>query len=79
MELSSAKIKKFQEVTFGARKIKKTHSEKFLIFQETELSSLKLKKLLTFSYFSVINLQSLKSRNLLYFLHFRMTANQAVK
>ena len=48
MELSSPKNKKFQEGIFRAQKIKKTYFEKFLIFQEMELSSPKLKKLLYF-------------------------------
>ena len=37
-----------QEVTFGVWKMKKTTLKMFLIFQEIELSSSKLKKLLTF-------------------------------
>lgn len=48
-ELPSPKIKKFQEETFGARKIKKHPFKNFLMFQEMELSSHKLKKLLYFS------------------------------
>ena len=49
MELSSPKIKKFQEVNFRARKIKNPALKKFLIFREMELSSSKkLNK--TFSY-----------------------------
>ena len=54
----------FQEVTFRARKIKKTDSEKLLIFWEMELSSSKLKKLLIFH---EGNLQGLKIKNFLYF------------
>ena len=34
----------FPEVTFRARKVKRTHSEKLLIFLEMELSRSKLKK-----------------------------------
>ena len=48
MELFSPKNKNFHEGTFRAGKIKKNTLKKFLIFQEMELSSLKLKKLLYF-------------------------------
>ena len=49
MELSSPKIKNFQERTFQAqKKQKKPTMKKFLIFRETELFSPKLKKLLCF-------------------------------
>ena len=46
MELSRLKNKNFQEVTFRARKLKITHSEKMSYILEVELSSPKLKKLL---------------------------------
>ena len=58
MELSSPKIKKCLQGTFRARKTKNIHSEKisyifskkrFLIFQEIELSGVKIKKVLIFS------------------------------
>ena len=49
MELSIPKIKNFQEGTFWAQKTKKKpFLEKIFIFQEMELSSLKLEKLLYF-------------------------------
>ena len=44
MELSSPKIKKFQEGTFRARQIKKTTLKKFLIIREMELSSPRFRK-----------------------------------
>ena len=47
MEFSSPKIKKIQEGTFRARKIKNT-LKKFLIFWGMELFSPKLKELLYF-------------------------------
>ena len=43
MELSSPKIKKFQEETFQARKIKKLTLKIFLTFREMEISSPNLK------------------------------------
>ena len=48
MEILNFKIKKFQQGTFYARKVKKPTPKKFLIFWEMELASLKLKKLLYF-------------------------------
>ena len=42
MELSSLKNKKFHEVTFRGRKIKKNTLKKFVIFREMALSSHKL-------------------------------------
>ena len=49
MEISSPKIKKFQEVTVRAQKIEKNPLLKKILLQEMELSSPELKKLLTFS------------------------------
>ena len=49
--LGNGNLKKlllFQEVTFQARKMRKTHFEKSFIFPEMKLSSQKHKKLLTF-------------------------------
>ena len=48
MELSSPKIKKFQERTFQAQKIKESTLKKFLIFWEMKRSCSKFKKLLYF-------------------------------
>ena len=52
MELSSSKIKKFQEGIFQTRKMKKNFyiffKKVFLIFREMELSYLKIKKVLIF-------------------------------
>ena len=48
MELFSSRIKKFQEGTFHAQKIKKTTLKKFLIIWEMEFSRLELEKLLIF-------------------------------
>ena len=70
MELSSPKIKIFHEVTSKLEKIKKKHSEKFLIFQEMELSGPTFKKLIFSKQkicYSGGNLQSPKNKNFLYF------------
>ena len=48
MERSRAKTEKSLEGNFPSLKNKKIHPEKFLIFREMELSSPKLKKLLSF-------------------------------
>ena len=52
MELSTSKIKKFQEGIFQTRKMKKNFyiffKKVFLIFREMELSYLKIKKVLIF-------------------------------
>ena len=50
-EISCPKIKKIQEGTFHAWKIKKSTLKKFPTYQEMELSSPKLKKLLHFFFF----------------------------
>ena len=57
----------FQEVTFRAQKLKRTHSEKCLIFWEIELSS---PTLIFFFFFSVSgeNIQYLKNQKILVFL-----------
>ena len=70
-EISCPKIKKIQEGTFHAWKIKKSTLKKFPTYQEMELSSPKLKKLLHFfffkSYISGGTLQNLKNKSFLYF------------
>ena len=48
MKLFRPKNKKFQEVTFGARQMKKTCPEKNFMFREMKLSSRSLKNLLIF-------------------------------
>ena len=51
MKLFSCNLKKhliFQKGTFRAQKVKKNILKKFIVFRETELSRLKLKKLLYF-------------------------------
>ena len=48
MERSRVKTEKSLEGNFPSLKNKKIHPEKFLIFREMELSSPKLKKLLSF-------------------------------
>ena len=64
-ELSSPKIKKFQEGTFRAQKIKKPNLKKFLIFCEIEHSCRNLKKVF---YISGENMQGLENKKKSLFL-----------
>ena len=63
MELSSPKIKKFQEATFRARKIKKSTLKKFLCLGKWNFLAPSLKE----SYISGGHLQSLENKKFLSF------------